>query len=628
MPNKWGEFTAEDGLNILNQARGFKRDRLYEEDLQHRHQLRDEQARRDAERLRMQTETHGQNLQLGKQQMDMNTQTMGYRENQDGRAEELHALDAKLKRVNIDAANYSVAQKRKLAAKVDAIEVRANEMYKQGSETGSFEFLHSPKNAIDAAAGKLVFDNLKHNEDAGSSYANLHTKRVATNYANNVAPNIDRALNALKSGDKEGFSSATKTAMHYADLPYRLEPADDGFKMMIRSDENDGKFVETGAVLSKEEAAQYLAQVKMGEQAGEDGVPFNPAYNNMAAQAREATAQINSANLLDTSKWKPVRKDGKTMYAVPQSPLNDYTAETRYILVDKDGNTAAGFDFGNPMTTAQLMESGVTAMKGLSKKRTPMTEEQVSKEIRALCTTKDGMGNETYDPNRAAVLSRVGGSGGDIHQANQQYEKLVSDGVNRHVRTGAKPEQVMPLVQQQVAEMMLKPAQKGAKGLAKSGPSKKTDGKQGSTSYKGFIDKKETRRPALPPKGLIAPPNENLAQFNDASLQMASSHDSQNSYGLRADGTEKGTGYFGELPMQDGSGKVATEISIGVNIDGRDVEIPTLVPTLSEEEKSYLLNGGEPTEAIVTKAVEYARMRMSKGLSPFADNAPRQVSQR
>lgn len=64
-------------------------------------------------------------------------------------------------------------------------------------------------------------------------------------------------------------------------------------------------------------------------------------------------------------------------------------------------------------------------------------------------------------------------------------------------------------------------------------------------------------------------------------------------------------------------GKVSTEISIGVEMDGKETEIPTLVPTLTKSEVEYLLRGGEPTEAIVNKAVAHAKKRRAMGLSPF-----------
>ncbi|MFA6717450.1 MAG: hypothetical protein WCS15_00015 [Prevotella sp.] len=89
-------------------------------------------------------------------------------------------------------------------------------------------------------------------------------------------------------------------------------------------------------------------------------------------------------------------------------------------------------------------------------------------------------------------------------------------------------------------------------------------------------------------------------------------------YGTRADGTQKGKGYFGELKRPDG--KISTELSIGVNFDGKEVEIPSLVPTLTQEEIKYLLNGGKPTEAIIQKAVDHAKKRMANGRSPFAQD--------
>lgn len=88
-------------------------------------------------------------------------------------------------------------------------------------------------------------------------------------------------------------------------------------------------------------------------------------------------------------------------------------------------------------------------------------------------------------------------------------------------------------------------------------------------------------------------------------------------YGNRIDGTKKSSGFFGELPTNDGN--VATEISIGVDFDGKETQIPALVPTLSPWEMQWLLDGKEPTPEIVDKAAQHAMERMRRGLSPFAD---------
>jgi hypothetical protein len=69
-------------------------------------------------------------------------------------------------------------------------------------------------------------------------------------------------------------------------------------------------------------------------------------------------------------------------------------------------------------------------------------------------------------------------------------------------------------------------------------------------------------------------------------------------------------------------GKVSTEISVGIEMNGKEVQIPTLVPTLTQSEVKWLLNwkeGQKIPKKIIDKAVKHARTRMTKGLSPFYD---------
>jgi hypothetical protein len=96
-------------------------------------------------------------------------------------------------------------------------------------------------------------------------------------------------------------------------------------------------------------------------------------------------------------------------------------------------------------------------------------------------------------------------------------------------------------------------------------------------------------------------------------------------FGLRTDGTKKGNGWLGVLNRPDG--KVSTEISAGFNIDGNEVDIPLLVPTLDPEEINYLLSvpPGELDmrhplmKPIRMKAYQHAIGRMRQKLSPFKD---------
>ena len=87
-------------------------------------------------------------------------------------------------------------------------------------------------------------------------------------------------------------------------------------------------------------------------------------------------------------------------------------------------------------------------------------------------------------------------------------------------------------------------------------------------------------------------------------------------YGNRPDGTKKGDGFLGPLKAKDGS--TMTEFSVGVNIGGVEMDIPTFVPTLTRTELNSMLNGKAPSDAIVQKAVDHARQRIEQGLSPFA----------
>ena len=88
----------------------------------------------------------------------------------------------------------------------------------------------------------------------------------------------------------------------------------------------------------------------------------------------------------------------------------------------------------------------------------------------------------------------------------------------------------------------------------------------------------------------------------------------------RADGTAKGAGWLG--PFRNKSGEEVTEYSVGVDIDGKEVQIPTLVPGMSREEIDQVLvasdYGEMPNEAIIRKAIAHARKMMSEGKSPFS----------
>ena len=88
----------------------------------------------------------------------------------------------------------------------------------------------------------------------------------------------------------------------------------------------------------------------------------------------------------------------------------------------------------------------------------------------------------------------------------------------------------------------------------------------------------------------------------------------------RPDGNPKGSGWLG--PHKTESGSDVSEYSIGMDIDGKEMDIPTMVPGLNDVEIKQLLTAAEyesfPNTAIVSKAVAHARKMLAEGKSVFA----------
>lgn len=109
-----------------------------------------------------------------------------------------------------------------------------------------------------------------------------------------------------------------------------------------------------------------------------------------------------------------------------------------------------------------------------------------------------------------------------------------------------------------------------------------------------------------------------LGKFGNADARLVGP------YGKRNDGkTYKGSGWLGEIPVKGGG--VATEYTVGVQIDGKEIDIPTLVPTLTKDEVSQMVNDIIPNskpvpDAIMEKAAAHAKKRLSEGKSVFAND--------
>lgn len=89
-------------------------------------------------------------------------------------------------------------------------------------------------------------------------------------------------------------------------------------------------------------------------------------------------------------------------------------------------------------------------------------------------------------------------------------------------------------------------------------------------------------------------------------------------YGKREDGTNKGLGYFGMIPRTDDPSLKSSELSYSYNINGKDILMPAIVPTLTREELNLLLSGQPPNKAMEDKMVDHAMQRIRAGKNTFA----------
>jgi len=93
----------------------------------------------------------------------------------------------------------------------------------------------------------------------------------------------------------------------------------------------------------------------------------------------------------------------------------------------------------------------------------------------------------------------------------------------------------------------------------------------------------------------------------------------------RPDGSLKGSGWLGKIPMTDGSGRYMTELTMDVDLDGEKLYFPLIVPTLTQEELNSLSKGEKPNSIIIGKAIKHALDRKKHNLSPYSDS-PSEVS--
>lgn len=93
---------------------------------------------------------------------------------------------------------------------------------------------------------------------------------------------------------------------------------------------------------------------------------------------------------------------------------------------------------------------------------------------------------------------------------------------------------------------------------------------------------------------------------------------------VRTDLTMKSNqGYLGQI--KDNKGYTMTEQSIDVDIDGKKVLMPLLVPGLSNEEIASIKEN-KPLDSAYEKAVAHGRQRIKEGKNPFFEDKPQSIT--
>jgi hypothetical protein len=97
-------------------------------------------------------------------------------------------------------------------------------------------------------------------------------------------------------------------------------------------------------------------------------------------------------------------------------------------------------------------------------------------------------------------------------------------------------------------------------------------------------------------------------------------------YGARWDektqsysGPPKGLGFLG--PLKNARGEVMSEYSVDGEINGKPVQYPSIVPTLTKDELTAVLSakeGARLPNSVYQKAAAFAKQRLDAGQDPFA----------
>jgi hypothetical protein len=437
---------------------------------------------------------------------------------------------------------------------------------------------------------------------------------------------IQKALASPK-GSPEWVANVQNAAAA-GPFPFKLggyDQASDSFEL-LDADPVSG-FVPSGERMPAGDVDGVLRRIQSGTISSKDGKLWNREWQQAQIMFDVDRKQQNSAFLMDDSKHVILTKGNQTMRAVPQiseNPADGYV----YLLQDPQRGLVPMRDLSallndgwRPTNQAQLnkeTEYGLDRQKlgmqalghEISAGNLALNERKYSDAQSGIVSPKEqSTVTNTAIDNLRARQNDILRAYADFPDVSGMDQNLAMMTLNK-----AKTVAVQNLERAAMAEGADPRARRDYQEFMKNEQDYQQLLDAGTGLAFGMVGQERPADPAAQAAaaGGAALPGE------AAGRGLAPVAGLGGKWGARADGTEKGDGFFGPLQMTDGSGSVATEISVGVNIDGREMEIPTLVPTLTPAEKDHLLSGNAPTQEIVRKAVDHARERISVGKSPFA----------
>lgn len=325
------------------------------------------------------------------------------------------------------------------------------------------------------ALGRIMNDRA--NSEKGQLEIRQNAMKLAEqNYLDTRAALLP-GLEAFKNGDMNAFNNSMVNASKISNLPYMVEPQQDGtYKLLFRSSE-EGKFVDTGRKLSAAEVNQIGQEYLRGEVnilrgAGMQLSPINERQMLYNARSYMASSDSNR-QFRDIENHVPLY-DANGRYvgnAIKQVNIRDGSMDTLYETYGTNGQpmgTFTGTDLSQKgYTTGKSAKAAAAAARASGGGRSgggggrgrggsasgggadgqgnfSLTQSDISM-FNKFATTKNEEGEKETDYELSAVLQGVSRRTGLTPAATiSAYQKNIQAAMSR----GASPEMAQKLVLQ------------------------------------------------------------------------------------------------------------------------------------------------------------------------------------